>query len=172
MIKQPPAKFNIEKIDPSILAEIGKIIAWWGYLQFQLGVIIREATISPQDVGYLLTIGSDTADLCKMVKNISKTSRWINDSGIRKDLHKLAGGILAASGHRNEYAHGVFGFSKTGPSNFVRHHLKVVDDKVFLAEEVLTVKTLQIISGEARELWYRAQDITHRLKNSNRRGSH
>ena len=33
----------IDDMPPEILAEIGKIIAWWGYLQFQLGVIIRES---------------------------------------------------------------------------------------------------------------------------------
>ena len=38
----------VDLMPQDILAEIGKIIAWWGYIQFQLGVIIREIAEIPK----------------------------------------------------------------------------------------------------------------------------
>jgi hypothetical protein len=163
-INEPPARFDIDKILPEILAEIGRIIAWWGYLQFQIGVIIRESTRLSKDVGFLVTIGPNLVDLCKAAKKITVSSHWVKDESIRSDLRILLGDIQRAAETRNAYAHGVFGFQKGTQDVFVRYFLDAKPECVSLSEEVLTIESLRKVSDQARGLWSRAQDITHRLK--------
>ena len=49
----------IDEVPQEILAGIGAIIAWWGYLQFQLGVIVREFFIVRDLVANLHQLGNE-----------------------------------------------------------------------------------------------------------------
>jgi hypothetical protein len=109
----PPPKYAVDDLPPDILAGIGKIIAWWGYLQFQLGAILREATAISENAGYVLTVGPDLSDLCRAIRSVADSDLWIADLALRKDLRKLVGDVLGKAGVRNSYAHGVFGPGKT-----------------------------------------------------------
>ena len=162
-MKRKP-KYLIDDLPPDILAGIGLIIAWWGYLQLQLGVIIREAAKLEVETGFALTIGPDVVDLCKMIQSLAGTDHWIKDPVLRADMEKLRKDVLNKSSHRNEYAHGTFGYSGEDPKRYVRHLFSTPAQRIQPGEEPMTPESLTLISDEARALWQRAQDITHRLK--------
>lgn len=164
MPKIVPKIYAVDDLPTDILAGIGKIIAWWGYLQFQLGVIIRVATKLSRDTGNVLTIGPDLSALCRIINTLADSDHWIKDENIRKDLSKLAKDVRDKSTKRNDYAHGVFGFSDNDQKVLVRHLFKKPQHKITPGTEKLTQHDLQIVIDEARDLWIRAQDLTHRLK--------
>ncbi|MDP4028527.1 MAG: hypothetical protein Q8P42_06110 [Gallionella sp.] len=164
MSKIVPKIYAVDDIPTDILASIGKIIAWWGYLQFQLGVIIRIATKLSRGTGNVLTIGADLSSLCRIITTLADSDHWIKDENIRKDLAKFADDVRRKSTRRNDYAHGVFGFSDDDQNVLVRHLFKQSQHKVTPGIEKLTQHDLQIVIDEARDLWNRAQDLTHRLK--------
>jgi hypothetical protein len=157
---KPPTKYDVDRLPPELLAGIGKIIAWWGYLQFQMGVIIRAATEIDVGVGYLLTIDPDLSRLCDAAVKIANSDRLMAESKLAQDLRKLAGDIKAKAGDRNDFAHGVFGPGKTNPGVFVRHHFKSGRRQ----EEVITVESLEQRWREARAFWMRAQVIKRKLE--------
>ncbi len=164
MAANAPMKYSVDDLTPDILAGIGKIIAWWGYLQLQLGVIIREVTNVRKETGYVLTIGPDLNVLCTMIKTLTHSDHWIKDAGLRNDLAKFGKDVRDKSDHRNDYAHGVFGYQGDNPRIFVRHLFKSPPHRITPGTEPITPASLGKISDEARDLWLRAQDITHRLK--------
>jgi hypothetical protein len=165
MTKPVPKIFAVDDIPPDILARIGKIIAWWGYLQFQLGVIIRVATKLPRDTGNVLTIGPDLGALCGILRTLAHSDHWIKDESIRKEIFKLADNVRDKSTKRNDYAHGVFGFSGDDQKEFVLHLLKKhPSHRVTPGKQILTPAILEQDVEEVRDLWSRAQDLTHKLK--------
>ena len=161
---RPPAKFGIDELPPEILAGIGRIVAWWGYLQFQLGVIIREATKLRKETGRVLTVGPEIGVLCNIIRTITFSDYWIKDDAIRSDLQKLGEDVRKKSDNRNDYAHGVFGYKGDNPKVFVRHLMRLPSHRIVPDEEPITPESLKKFSDEARALWVRAQEITHKLK--------
>ena len=165
MTKTVPKIFAVDDLPADILARIGKIVAWWGYLQFQLGVIIRVATKLPRDTGNVLTIGPDLGALCGIIKTLAHSDHWIKDESIRNELVKLANDVRDKSAKRNDYAHGVFGFSDDDQKVFVLHLLKKhPSHRITPGTQVLNQAFLDQTVDEARDLWSRAQDLTDRLK--------
>lgn len=158
----------IDEIPPDTFAEIGKIVAWWGYLQFQLGAIIREISNLPKDTGRVLTVGPDLSVLCNIIRTFTKSDHWIKDENIRADLEKLAKDVRDKSSDRNDYAHGVFGYGEN-PNEFVRFLMKQPEHRIKPYAEPLKVDDLKKIANDARGLWIRAQDITERLKSSRKK---
>ena len=158
--------FSVSELPAKLLAGIGEIVARWGYLEFQLGVVVREIAGMPKGTGRVVTIGLGLGVLCRMVSNFSSTDHWIKDKKLREDLAKLAKDIRKCAPHRNEYAHGVFGTSQVmgGSKKFVRH---LMGGSVYSATpdvEEITEESLASVPGEAKELWERAQDATQKLK--------
>lgn len=157
--------YSIDDLPDTLFAGIGKIVARWGYLEFQLGVIAREIAHMPKETGRVLTIGPGVTALCRMLRIFASSDHWIKDAVLRADLKSLAKEVMAAHEHRNEYAHGVFGFEiVAGQKKFVRHLLRGPQHSISPGIEVLTDAGLHAISEEARILWDSAQDITTRLK--------
>lgn len=160
----------IDEIPQAILAGIGEVVARWGYLQFQLGVIIREISSLPKDTGRVLTVGPDLSVLCNIIRTFTASNHWIKDEKIRADLKNLADDVREKSSDRNDYAHGVFGFGEN-PNEFVRLLMKQPKHRIKPASEPLKVEDLKRIADDARNLWIRAQEITNKLKSSKRKRS-
>lgn len=158
------AKFALDELSDEILQGIGRIISRWGYLQFQLGVIIRVALGIKKDVGRVLTVGMEVGDLCKVLKMLAKTDHWIKDQSLRETIRKLANDVLQAAEHRNNYAHGVFGYTDETPPRFARLLLNLAEHRANPEWDVITPDGLEEIAADARNLWMRAQAITDRLK--------
>lgn len=75
----PPSNFDVDRLPADILSGIGLIIGWWGYLQFQLGVIIRKAMKLQDDTGRVLTYGPDLKVLCNIIDTLTHSDHWIKD---------------------------------------------------------------------------------------------
>ena len=166
----PPSEFDIDRLQPEIFSGIGRLIAWWGYLEFQLGVIIREVTKLSDDTGRVLLTGQGVRVLCATVRTLTRFDRWIKDEGIRKDLTKLADDVDKRSDRRNDYAHGVFDYDKD-KNVFVLHLFRRSAHRVTPVSQPIDAESLEDLSDEARDLWIRAHGITGRLKALMRRRS-
>jgi len=153
-----------DEIPPELYAGIGEIIARWGYLQFQLGVIIRVSLGLKKDVGRMLTARMEVWQLCDTLKALAKTDQWIKDQALRASVHKLAGDVLNAAQTRNGYAHGVFGYADEEPRRFGRFLLTDPEHRVNPDFDPMTPETLKADANRARALWDRAQEITRKLK--------
>lgn len=159
----PPSKFDIDRLPADILSGIDLIIGWWGYLQFQLGVIIRKAMKLHNDTGRVLTYGPDLKVLCNIIGTLTHSDHWIKDKGIRDDLKKLIKDVRDNSEKRNDYAHGMFGYDEK-KNVFIRHLLKTPAHRATPGTEEMTVDTLGEASDQARDLWIRAHGIRGRLR--------
>jgi len=153
----------VDLMPQDILAEIGKIIAWWGYIQFQLGVIIREIAEIPKDTGRVLTIGPDIIPLCKMLSTFTENDRWVKEKSLRESIRKFANEVQNKADHRNDYAHGIFGYDDKKRC-FVRHLMKTRSNRIQPQIEAIKVEDLKKYSGEARVLWEEAEKIIRALK--------
>ena len=160
---EPPSNFDVDRLPADILSGIGLIIGWWGYLQFQLGVIIRKAMKLQDDTGRVLTYGPDLSVLCNIIDTVTHSDHWIKDKGIRDDLKKLIKDVRDNSEKRNDYAHGMFGYDEK-KNVFIRHLLKTPAHRVTPGTEEMTVDSLGEVSDEARNLWSQAHGITGRLR--------
>jgi|GEM_PF-4579971 len=165
--------FAIDDLPGEILSGIGEIIARWGYLEFQLGVIVREIAELPKDTGRVLTIGPGLSSLCGMLRTFASSDNWIADESLRSKINKLVKDVQDKVPHRNNYAHGVFGFKKEGDEKvFVRHLMRGPSHSVAPDVEVVTQGNLKDLAQEAQDLWERAQEITTKLKVAKKTGSH
>ena len=153
----------IDEMPQEMLAGIGEIVARWGYLQFQLGVIIREIAGLPKDMGRVLTLGPDLIVLCRMLRVLTANDHWIKDAALRADLADLAEAVKKASSTRNKYAHGVFGYGEKA-GEFVLYLMQAPTHKVNPATEAIKIATLKAAASDARNLWAKAQELTRWLK--------
>ena len=164
-----PAKLNegtksaIDEMPTELLAGIGEVVARWGYLHFQLGVIVREiAGIKDKALGRVITLGPELSAVCGQLRVLTMTDRWLKDETLRKDIQELAEDARDSSKHRNNYAHGIYAKSDSG--GFVRILLQEAAHRIRPGEEAITVDLLKRHAKEAANLWVRAQVITDRLK--------
>jgi hypothetical protein len=157
------ARYNIDGFPPEIARGIGEIIARWGYLQLQLGVIVRVALGMRKDAGRVVTGGANISELCRMLNTLAYSDHWVKDEDVRLRMKALAKHVQRKSSDRNDYAHGVFGDGDQ-PGVFVRHLMKDPEHRIRPAVQVITPAALQTVSNDARELWMRAEYITLKLK--------
>jgi hypothetical protein len=156
----------MDEMPQELLAGIGEIIARWGYLHFQVGVVVREvAQIADKKTGRVLTFGPELGVLCNQLLTMTKTDHWVKDATLRKEIETFAKNVQDAASHRNDYAHGIFGFGEK-PGTFVRFLMKAPSHRISPETEELTVQRLAELAKEAAELWLRAQHLTVRLKAS------
>ena len=158
-----PSDFDIDRLPPEIFSAIGRLIAWWGYLEFQLVVIIGKVTKLPEDTGRVLLIGGGVKVLCATVRTLMRSARWVSEKGIREDLKKLVHDIEEVSDKRNDYAHGVFGYDKDN-NVFVLHQVRSWHHRLTPEDRPIDAESLEALSDEAQELWIRAHGITRRLR--------
>jgi hypothetical protein len=147
----PPSEFDIDRLPPEIFSGIGRLIAWWGYLQFELGVIIREVTKLPEDTGRVLIIGAQLGVLCSTARTLTRSDRWIKDGNIRRDLIKLVGDVEKRAEKRNDYAHGVFDYDKDN-NVFVLHLFTRSAHRENPVSQPIDAESLEALSDEARDL--------------------
>ncbi|MBX3664980.1 MAG: hypothetical protein KF834_04785 [Burkholderiales bacterium] len=163
-----PRKYAIDDLPLEIMSGIGEIAAWWGYLEFQLGVIIREAIQIDTKRGYLLTFKQPLFSLLGCLDNIAKTDYWVPDKSIRNDITKLIAGVRRYEQERNDYVHGVFGFSDNMQKAYARHLFRLAENRVNPGTEAISAESLSAISDHARGLWDDAQAVTRKLKMLNK----
>src|SRR4051794_18870170 len=65
---KPDPLLDVDSLPVDILAGIGKLLAWWGYLQFQLGVVLREGCNWSKETGRLVTTDSNLRPLTRMLR--------------------------------------------------------------------------------------------------------
>lgn len=151
----------IDNMPTDLLAGIGEVIARWGYLEFQLGVVIREACRIERATALLLTQRTTTRNLCEVLLTISASDAWVKDAGIRADMKTLGNAVKGAKDVRNAFAHGVFGYGDAD-NTFAQYIFKEVDKPTKKSE--LKLSELKADALVARQLWEKAQDLTRRLK--------
>lgn len=164
MATKQVVNFALDQLDDDILKGIGKIVSRWGYLQYQLGVIIREAMKLKKETGRVLTGGMEVGVLIGVLRTISKTDKYVPNAKMREVLKAFANDVQKASDHRNDYAHGVFGYTDDIPPRFARYLWKEAQHRINPEWEVITASHLDDLATEARNLWVRAQVITKQLK--------
>lgn len=162
-----PSGFAAENIPDEIKTAIGELITQWSYVAFQLGVIIRVSLRLDRDVGFALLSGADLQPLCKTLRTIAKSSKWLTDKKLKKDLLKLAEDVQSKKDRRHDFAHGVFGLEadQNGKAILVRYRLgDHTQRRSTLPYEVVTKDLLLTLADEAYDLGRRAQNLTQRLK--------
>lgn len=159
--------FSAENVPDEIKTGIGELITQWSYVAFQLGVIIRVGFKIERDAGFALLFGSDLQPLCRALRTLAESKKWIPDAALRQDIKQLAADIQHKKDRRHDFAHGVFGLNEdmSGKAVFVRYRfsdLKQQQNKP--ASEIVTPEILRVLADEAYDLGRRAQDLTVKLK--------
>lgn len=166
--KQPVREsgFSADRMPQEIFAGIGEIIVRWSYIEFQLGVLIREGFNISRATGRALTTGMDIKVLCGVIRTLIAADEWIKDETLRAELAVLVRDVEDKKIDRHDYAHGVFGFTReaNGPLVFGRYLLKEKRHRIKPDVVQVTPESLKIIAEEARDLGIRAQDLTVKLK--------
>src|SRR5262245_41082421 len=98
------------------------IVSRWGYLQYQLGVIIRVAMGLKDDKGRVLTGGMEVGVLLGVLRTIAneKNDAYVKNPKMRALIRTFVDDVQNASINRNDYAHGVFGYTDETPPRFAR----------------------------------------------------
>lgn len=162
-----PSGFSAENIPVEIKTAIGELITQWSYVAFQLGVIIRVSLSLDRDAGFALLSGADLQPLCKTLRTIAKSSKWLSDQKLKDDLLDLANDVQSKKDRRHDFAHGVFGLEpdQNGKAMLVRYRLgDHAQRRKTLPYEVVTEDLLLTLADEAYDLGRRAQNLTQRLK--------
>ena len=162
-----PSGFSPENVPENIKTGIGELITQWSYVAFQIGVIIRVGFGLEREVGFALLFETEIQPLCRSLRTLATSDRWILDKGLCVDLRKLADDVQDKKERRHDFAHGVFGFKncKDGQTKFVRYRFgDVRQRRKTPAYDVVTPDLLRDLADEAYDLGRRAQDLTVRLK--------
>lgn len=124
---------------------------------------LREAMKAP---GGMFSAGGATIEADETyVGGKAANDHWISDKTLRDELSDLAEDVRDKSKHRNDYAHGVFGYGEK-PGTFARFLFKSSHHRVNPDVEILTVDLLKKRAHEAADLWVRSQTLTVKLKSS------
>jgi len=160
--------FSPDNLTPEILTGIGEVVAHWSYVEFQLGVLIREALNISRATGRVFMADMRIHPLCEAARTVTLDSTWIGDEQIRKDITKLANDIDGTTQVRHDYAHGVFGFLIEEDSNALARYVQKGGrggrNRIEPDFEKVTPEGLKKIADVARDLGVRAQDLTVRVK--------
>jgi hypothetical protein len=152
----------IDSMPQELLAGIGEVVARWGYLHYQLNVIVRLALGVKREAALMLTNTGSLESTCRALDSIAGSDSWVGDADVRSRIKKLSEQISRKKRVRHDYAHGVFGFAlddNRTPSRWV------IDRKSgLITTEPLTVQGLKQDALVARDLWTEAQSISQRLK--------
>jgi hypothetical protein len=164
--RQPirPSGFSPDNLTPEILMGIGEIVAHWSYLEFQLGVLLREALNVSMAAERVLIADMHAQPLCRALKTVTLDDTWIKDGKIRDDLRKLAGDVSDSADSRNDVAHGVFGFIvEQDGKHLARYKRRKGMQRIKPEAERVTAESLKEAAEEVRDLGVRAQDLTVHL---------
>jgi hypothetical protein len=146
---------------------IGELITQWSYVSFQIGVIIRVGFGLAPDTGFALLSTTDLQPLCRALRTLAGSDKWIPAAALREELKQLADDVQRKKDRRHDFAHGVFGLAKNkdGRAVFVRYRFgDVRERRKSLASEIVTTDLLRDLADEAYDLGRRAQDLTVHLK--------
>lgn len=160
-----PTKFAPHSLSREEFAELGRMVAWWGYVEYQAAVIIRVSCFKlSREEQWLLLGGAGIASLSGYLRTLAHSDFWIKDKGITDDIAAFADDVQKAAQKRNDYVHGVFGYVDNNPAQRVRisfrpRHHRTHPDSYPISESIL--KTL---ADDAEALWNRAEDLSNRIK--------
>jgi hypothetical protein len=151
----------MDNMPPALFAAIGELLARWGYLQFQLGVVIRLALGMTREAQLLLLQRADIDVLCEQMKNIAASDHWISDADLRKRIKDLQSKVKKERTDRNVFAHAVLGYADEDDAFVIYRFSKTGGhvEKAPLDEGNIRAQALV-----ARALWAEAQEITKALK--------
>lgn len=158
--------FSAENVPAEIKAGIGELITQWSYVAFQVGAIVRVGFGMERDTGFALLSGADLQPLCRTLRTLAGSNRWISDTNLRNEIMQLANDIQCKKDRRHDFAHGVFGLNESnGKAVFVRYRFgDLAQQRKKPASEIVTAELLQDLADEAYDLGRRAQDLTVQLK--------
>jgi hypothetical protein len=157
----------IDTMDPALLAAIGEVVARWGYLEFQLRVVIREACRLSKETGLLITARAPLAQLCSTLATIGKSPIWVADVQTRDAISKLAKGVESRRRARNTFAHAIYG-EDPADGSIVQWLFQDPSNKAPTLKPI-DVGGVRAEAQHARDLWEEAQAITKTLKGRNRK---
>lgn len=166
MAKKLPTEV-IDKMDPALLAAIGEVVARWGYLEFQLRVVIREACKLSKETGLLVTRRAPLAQLCSTLATIGKSPIWVSDAQTRDAISNLARGVESRRSTRNTFAHAIYG-EDPADGSIVQWLFQDPSNKAPNLRPI-DVAGVSVEAKHARDLWEQAQAVTKTLKARNRK---
>jgi hypothetical protein len=166
MVKKLPTAV-IDTMDPALLAAIGEVVARWGYLEFQLRVVIREACQLSKETGLLITGRTPLAQLCSTLAKIGKSPIWVVDVQTRDAISKLAKEVESRRRTRNTFAHAIYG-EDPADGSIVQWLFQDPSSKAPTLKPI-DVAGANAEAKHARDLWEQAQAITKTLKVRNRK---
>jgi hypothetical protein len=154
-----PTKFSPDSLSRDEFAVLGRLIAWWGYLEYQIGVIVRVSCLKmSKEEQWLLLIGAEIKSLCGYLRTLAFSDHWIKDKAIRDDMDQFAKDLQDQAENRHAYVHALFGYVDDKPHQRVRHSFKPKGHRVNPGFEKISAASLKKMADDAQALWIRAQD--------------
>jgi hypothetical protein len=149
-------------LTPDYYRAIGEISARWNWLEFQLGVLIREGFGLDKKEGRVLTVGMAMKPKCHILRIMAL--KWVKDAQLRHDLTKLAKDCQNKIDDRHCHVHGVYAYLNDAPEKIGLMLIGSGEERYAPSLKEPILPDLQRIAGELRALQMRAQDITRRIK--------
>jgi hypothetical protein len=154
-------------IDGTYYEAIGEICARWTWIEFQLGVIIREALRLTKPQGRAVTAGMSVPVQAKILIAIGLAGikgADARDPTLAREIGAFGEQLDNLRDMRNQYAHALFGYdpdtnSKLGIWKFKKPEWRI--------EPIWVHTTIQGIKNDAKILighQEKAQELTTRLK--------
>ena len=160
-------RFNFDpaSLSPEEQQQLGRLVSWWGYLEYQAAVLVRVCSngMSKEDM-WLSLIGSEVRTLTKMLRALAFTDHWIKDRSFREEIDLFADDFEKAATDRNVHVHGVYGYVENNQARRVRFSFTPRGHRATPGFVRLDEAQLTGLADKAEELLRRAQDLTDRLK--------
>ena len=160
--------FAPDLLSPAEASQLGLLVSWWGYVEYQAAVIIRLACHKRmrREDQWLLLAGAPINVLCEILRTLAfeQQTPWVHDSALREDLRQVAQDLQYAALIRSEYVHAVYGFADNDYSRRVRHDFKPIGHRTEPGYERISADVLSARVDEAKALWQRAETLTKRMK--------
>lgn len=153
-----------QTIDKEYYAAIGEICQRWSWLEFQLGVIVRETLKISDAAGFSVTGGMSMRSVCGVLIALSLAGLPKGSPKIIAAISDLANKLNSIGDMRNEYAHGVWSYENQNNPNLGIRKLSNAKHRPVFTWVNKPLKELVANAKILSDLQIEAQVITDALK--------
>ncbi len=158
-----------QTLPPEYYAAIGEICARWSWLEFQLGVIVRETLRLSKPAGFAVTGGMSMRSVSTVLKALSIGDLPKGHPELRKEIGALGKKLYDIGDLRNEYVHSLWGYEDQANTQLGIFKATRPEDRI---ERKWIHKPIAALEADVKtlsELQQRAQVVTTKLKTALRR---
>jgi len=160
-----PMTFAPDSLSKGEREQLGRLVAWWGYVEYQAMVIVRVCCekMTKEDM-WLILVGAEVNALSSMLRTIAFSDHWIQDKTLRDRIGAFAGTLQNNAEKRNNHIHAVYGHVNNNVKKRVRHSFKPKGHRATPSFELVSAASLKRMANEAQALWQTAQNLSDDLK--------